>query len=279
MQGHIGNYLLPRFGTCTIRTITAEKVNEWLSTDDVSHLAPKTQKHIVTTLAMITGVKFGRGAIRYPLPRTIKKEQPCFAPEQMTALIENSEDQDRAIYATASETGVRASELYGLEITDLDYVREQIHVRRSVYDGEVKQSLKTRNASRVIPVQPWLIELLKQHIGDRKFGLLFMNERNQPIRHTTFLRRHLHPLLKRLGFPKCGMHAFRHGRVSLLVERGVPREIIKRWIGHGSDAMIELYTHLRPEYGSAALAKVQSLQPNHPTVTPSTSGIQVAVGA
>jgi len=41
------------------------------------------------------------------------------------------------------------------------------------------------------------------------------------------LRRHLHPVLKKLSVPKGGMHAFRHVRVSYLMEQNVPTELIK----------------------------------------------------
>jgi integrase len=278
MSGHIALYLIPAFAHCTLRTITADRVNEWLSSDAVSHLSPTTMKHIVTTLTLITEIKYGRRAIRYPASRALKEEAPCFTPEEMTEIISESEGADKVYYATASETGARSGELNGIEITDIDFIRNQIHIRRSVYDGEV-QTPKTQNAYRVVDVQPWLIKLIKQHIGDRKTGLLFMNKRGQALRNTTVLRRHLHPLLKKLGIKKCGMHAFRHGRVSYLVEQGVSRDIIRAWIGHGSDAMIERYLHLRTSYRAAALANVKPLQPNHPMVMPSTSGGSFAVGA
>ena len=141
------------------------------------------------------------------------------------------------------------------KLSDIDFLRNQIRVRRSVYDGEV-QTPKTKNAFRVIDVQPWLIQLIRQHIGSRKSGLVMMNNRNQAFRNTTVLRRRLHPLLAKLGIQQAGMHAFRHGRVSYLVEQGVSRDIIKAWIGHGSDAMIENYLHLRTSYRAAALANV-----------------------
>ena len=275
MQGHINNYLLPKFAGYTLGMITAEKVNEYLSSDEVSHLSPKSQKHLVTTLCLIAGKKFGRGAIRYPAPKTLREEEPCRTPEEMQLIIDASAGQDKVIYAVASETGMRAGEIYGLEVTDIDWIRNQIHVRRSVYDGQI-QTPKTQNAYRVIDVKPWLLELIKKHIGDRKLGLLFMSGRGHAIRHTTFLRRHLHPLLKKLGIKKSGMHAFRHGRVSYLVEQGVAREIIKAWIGHGSDAMIEKYLHLRTSYRAAALANIPALQPNYPTSFAVSSGSSFA---
>jgi len=60
--------------------------------------------------------------------------------------------------------------------------------------------------------------------------------------------------------------------VSYLVEQGVAREIIKAWIGHGSDAMIEKYLHLRTSYRAAALANIPALQPNYPTSFAVSSG-------
>jgi len=72
----------------------------------------------------------------------------------------------------------------------------------------------------------------------------------------------LHPLIAKLGIPQGGMHGFRHGRVSFLVENNTPVEVIKAWIGHGSERMIRRYTHLRPQYRSRVLASIPSLVGN-----------------
>lgn len=55
------------------------------------------------------------------------------------------------------------------------------------------------------------------------------------------------------------MHAFRHGRVSYLVECNTPIETNRAWLGHGSDEMIKRYTHLRPEYRKRVLSRISSL--------------------
>ena len=62
------------------------------------------------------------------------------------------------------------------------------------------------------------------------------------------------PNLDKLKIPRCGLHAFRHGRVSFLIENNVPVSVIKEWIGHGSNRMIEHYTHSRPEFHQKVLA-------------------------
>jgi integrase len=52
------------------------------------------------------------------------------------------------------------------------------------------------------------------------------------------------------------MHGFRHHRVSTLVMAGTPIGVIKKWIGHGSDEMVNRYTHLRPDFMQSELERV-----------------------
>jgi integrase len=72
----------------------------------------------------------------------------------------------------------------------------------------------------------------------------------------------LHPLLRRLGVERGGMHGFRHHRVSTLVMAGTPMAVIKKWIGHGSEEMVNRYTHLRPNFMQDELARVPDFAPD-----------------
>jgi len=73
------------------------------------------------------------------------------------------------------------------------------------------------------------------------------------------LNKHFYPLLRKLDLEIGGMRAFRHFRVSFLVQNGTPIEIIKRWIGHGSEEMIRRYTHLHPTYCKDVMAKIPTV--------------------
>jgi integrase len=57
----------------------------------------------------------------------------------------------------------------------------------------------------------------------------------------------LHPLLKRLGIPLGGFHAFRHGRVTILRKKGTPAELQTQWIGHSSLRTTDGYSHTDEE--------------------------------
>jgi hypothetical protein len=56
--------------------------------------------------------------------------------------------------------------------------------------------------------------------------------------------------------PIAGMHAFRHYRVTALMESNAPLETMKAWIGHGSEMVIRRYSHLRPDCIEKRLAVV-----------------------
>ncbi len=238
MNSQVNKYLSPTWGRYPVDGITAELVNEWLG--KLAHLSPVTMRGVVKTLQNILGRTFEAKKIRFPSRVNAKREAPCFTPE-------------------------RTGELYGLRAEDVDFSRCILHVRRSVWDGS-EQSPKSDNAYRSIDISPSLAEMLRSHLQNRTSGLVFRTRKGTPLRHSYVIRKVLHPVLKRLGIPRCGLHAFRHGRVSYLVENNTPMETIRAWIGHGSDQMVRRYTHLRPEYRKRILATIPALFGNQTSV-------------
>lgn len=118
-----------------------------------------------------------------PSLREAEKEPVCYLPEQMAQIAAEAKGKYRVLFATAAETGVRAGELYALEVRDIDIARCIIHVRRAAWEG-IKQSLKSQNAYRAIDVLPSLIAMLKEHLNGRTEGLVFRSENGQTLRNT-----------------------------------------------------------------------------------------------
>jgi len=63
------------------------------------------------------------------------------------------------------------------------------------------------------------------------------------------IKRVLNPILQQLGMPLGGklLHAFRHGRVTVLKKRETPDDLMLQWIGHTSLDMTGRYTHIEQE--------------------------------
>lgn len=267
MRYHLKCYLLPKWGNTAVESITAERVNEWIGEPELQHLSPETIRGIVRTLQLALGVRFGRRTIHYPSRVEEEEEARCFSSEEVAAILNAATGQDKVLFTLAAESGMRAGELYGLHVEDIDFARSVIHVRRSMWNAQA-QTPKTRNASRAVDVQSYVTGMLKQHVAERTAGLVFMFKRKTPLQNCTVLNKHLHPLLRRLGIPRGGMHAFRHFRVSFLIQNETPVDVIKRWIGHGSEAMIRRYTHLHPTYTKQVMAKIPSVCPTCPSLPP-----------
>lgn len=99
---------------------------------------------------------------------------------------------------------------------------------------------------------------IRQHLGDKKAGRVFEARNGSPIAGNNVLQRVLYPLLKRLGLPKAGLHAFRHSRVTMLRKNGTPEDLQKQWIGHSSLRTTDRYSHTDQEleYRRLAASKV-----------------------
>ena len=138
-------------------------------------------------------------------------EPVCYTPEQMTQIVGASEEMWKGLYSTAAKTGVRAGELYALEVKDIDIARNVIHIRVAAWEGQ-KQSTKTRNATRAIDAQPSLIYILWNYLNGKMDGLVFPAKNGKPLRNNNVLRKQLHPLLAKLGIPKVGCTGFGLGR-------------------------------------------------------------------
>jgi integrase len=140
-------------------------------------------------------------------------------------------------------------------VNDLLFEHNVVRINKSMYRQKVG-SPKTKNATRWVNVKPYVMEMLKHHLNGRTEGLVFRSKRGTPLVNCVVLNKHLHPLLRKLGLERGGMHGFRHHRVSTLVMAGTPMAVIKKWIGHGSEEMVNRYTHLRPDFMQDELARV-----------------------
>jgi integrase len=65
--------------------------------------------------------------------------------------------------STGAMTGMRAGELFGLRITDIDFERRLILVQRSLWHGKL-QSVKSAMSVRALPLPNALTHHLKNYL-------------------------------------------------------------------------------------------------------------------
>lgn len=108
-------------------------------------------------------------------------------------------------------------------------------------------SVKTKQGYRAVNIEPALVQMLTAHLAGRKEGRVFQTRLGTPF-CTSNVRRKLNQILKKLKLEPAGLHAFRHGRVSVLQQNGVQVDLVKEWVGHSNLRTTSRYTHFGDEF-------------------------------
>jgi integrase len=248
-------HLRPRFGPMPMDSITQESVQEWVA--DLQRdgkLKPRSIKNVWKVLRLVLGKQRVKDwSIR--LPKNPKKEQRWFTPEEMQKIIEAAWGQYKYLFTLAWATGMRSGELFGLKIEDLDLENGIVHVRRSAWQ-HLEVTPKSDAGYRDVDIDDVTVKMLKDHLGDRKTGLVFPSRNGTPLVNRNVNVDVLRVICKRLEIPNGGMHAIRHGRISLLQAMGVPGDLIMKWVGHTSLKITAVYTHFSDQFRKETVSRL-----------------------
>jgi integrase len=190
------------------------------------------------------------------LTRTVR----FFSAEQVTRIIGAAKEEPyRTMFVVAALTGLRAGEICGLSVDDLDFERRSIHISRSAWYGKL-QTPKSRSAVRTIPVPDILSAVLRSYLRvwiPNPSRLLFATKTGLPHSANKVVQRKLWPILDALEIPQCGFHAFRHTASTLLVDAGAPVTVTQAQLGHSDPrTTLGIYSHVVPESQRSAMDKL-----------------------
>jgi integrase len=175
------------------------------------------------------------------LPIVKNQHQPTLSQEEIEQIINNAQSWYRVCFCLLAGTGMRAGEALALEIGDID--DGLVRVRQNLFNRTL-DTPKTAAGVREIDLAPELAEMLRQYIGNRTSGFAFHTRSGGPVLQRNVLRM-LHGILKRMGKPKLGFHAFRRFRVTHLRKNMVPEDIIRFWIGHSPKTVTDVYSRVK----------------------------------
>ena len=145
--------------------------------------------------------------------------------------------RDRAILETFYSTGIRISELVGLNIEDLDFISGIAKVR-----GKGKKE-------RIVPIGEIALGAIRRYLENRKkeSPALFLNKSNNRI-STRGVRNIVEKYIHRVGI-KHGIsaHTLRHSFATHLLNRGADLRSVQELLGHANLSTTQIYTHLTTE--------------------------------
>lgn len=245
------------FGAKDMRQIDAGDVQRFVAASVAEGLEPKTVRNLWGVVSLIWNAALAQKYVdamlpKPKLPRRAKKRAKFYALAEVAKIIAASEGEQRVFYWLFAETGLRAGEVAGLKLTDID--GERLTVNQSVWGGK-EQSPKTNSAVRTLGLSPQLVTLLWEQIvrqkakakpkrekeqGTKEHEYLFTSAAGTPRDMDVYRQRKMTVLLKSLKIPQAGYYAFRHFNVSLLDALRVPLKTIQERAGHALTGVFTL---------------------------------------
>lgn len=142
--------------------------------------------------------------------------------------------RDRAILEIFYSSGLRISELVGLNLEDIDFISGILKIR-----GKGKKE-------RIVPVGETALTAAKKYLDARKkkSEVLFLNNHGRRIgaRGVRFV---LAKYLKASGAkPGVSAHTFRHSFATHILNRGADLRTVQELLGHANLSSTQIYTHL-----------------------------------
>ena len=191
-------------------------------------------------------------------PRRAKEKRPFETWRHIEAVAAQLGPVYGLMVIFAAATGLRPSELFGLEQRDVDRQAGVVYVRRAYANGRLKHT-KTRLSTRAVPLQAKALEALDRLPGSNN-PILFPNMRGGRIDFRIFGRKHWRPAQSKAGIdPVRGLYDLRHTYATFALRAGVPVFAVSRFMGT-SIAMIDRhYGHLANDSGKHAVALLDAL--------------------
>ncbi|WFE27329.1 tyrosine recombinase XerC [Solwaraspora sp. WMMD791] len=176
------------------------------------------------------------------LPAVLRADQA----EQLMPPADSTADplpaRDRLVLELLYATGVRVSELCGLDIADVDQVRRIVRVlgkggrERTVPYGEPAEAA----------LRDWLRRARPELAGPRSGDALLLGAKGGRLQ-TAVARRIVAAAAHAAGLPRTTPHGLRHSAATHLLEGGADLRSVQELLGHAALSSTQLYTHVSVE--------------------------------
>lgn len=193
----------------------------------------------------VMGPKKGR-----PLPQFLKENEMDRLLDTESWMESFEDVRDRTVIMTFYETGIRLSELIGLDDSMVDFSNRQLKVTGK------------RNKQRVIPFGEELLATLRDYMKCRdkevnqQSEALFVSAKGRRMTSSQVREAVRKNLSKVCTLKKRTPHVLRHTFATAMLNNKAGIESVKKLLGHESLSTTEIYTHttfeqLKREYYSA----------------------------
>lgn len=182
-------------------------------------------------------------------PKQVRKLPSFLQEEEVSKLLDEPGPgdafpaRDRALLETLYSTGLRVSELIGLNLSDLDMVSALLRTRGK---GR-KERLVPVGSVAVSAIRDYLIGERRELCQGRDPEALFLNRDGKRLSARS-VRRVVQRYIQRTGLPtSTSPHTLRHTFATHLLDRGADLRAVQELLGHESLSTTQIYTHVSTE--------------------------------
>ena len=153
--------------------------------------------------------------------------------------------RDKAILSVLYSCGLRRNEAVHLDVKDVFFDKERLHVRRG---KNYKERFVPLNAYNLRAIEDYIFEARPEFYNTIETEALFISQQGNRLDGMSMSNR-LRALVKttenkNIINKKITLHTLRHSIATHLLQKGVALESIKAFLGHSSLESTQIYTHL-----------------------------------
>lgn len=242
-------------GVPGLEALDVAVLRAWLAGQHAAGRSRATLARRTAAARTFTAYLFRRGLISddpgllLGTPKRLRDLPTVLAPDQAARLLDGMDAEgplglrDRAVLEVLYATGVRVSELCGLDVDDLDAERQTVRVLGK--GGKERTVPMGDPAARA--VQDWLRYGRPELATERSGPALFLGARGGRL-HPTSARRIVHARIAEAGdMPDLSPHGLRHTAATHLLEGGADLRSVQEMLGHASLQTTQIYTQVSIE--------------------------------
>jgi integrase len=285
-QQHLGDHIIPFVGAVKLSQLTVPLVRDFMDKLRSQGRSPDMIKRVVGDLGSILADAQERGWVAQNVVRSLsqrKKRREADrrqkhklkvgvdipTPNEIKAIVAHLQGRWRPLLLTAIFTGLRASELRGLQWPDVDLKKAELHVRQRADKFNTIGKPKSASGQRMVPMPPILVNTLREWklaCPKSELELVFPTGAGEIEYHSNIVTRGLAPVQVAAGVVTkngeakyTGLHALRHFYASWCINRkedgglGLPLKVVQHRLGHSTIQMTaDVYGHLFPSTDDGA---------------------------
>lgn len=202
----------------------------------------------------------GRGVRGIKPPTSTAKERRYLEAREIERLAALMPVEYRPMVYLAGVLGLRWSEVAGLKVGNIDFLRQKLTVTETVAEvnGQLQPAdVKTDASRRTLSIPSFLKEMLSEHLartGRKELGCyVFQAPEGGAIRYNNFRCRVFNPAVKKARLDGVTFHGLRHSAGGLLRQANVHTQVIQQRLGHASSrTTTDIYGWVPDETDKAA---------------------------